>query len=32
MTDLLHKELSEDIIGASMEVLNILKSGLDEKL
>ena len=32
MVDLLHKELTEDIIGAAMEVLNILKPGLDEKL
>lgn len=30
--DLIHKELSEDIIGAAMAVLNILKPGLDEKL
>ncbi len=30
--DLIHKELSEDIIGASMTVLNRLKPGLDEKL
>jgi GxxExxY protein len=27
-----HRELSEDIIGASMTVLNCLKPGLDEKL
>ncbi|MBI5771393.1 MAG: GxxExxY protein [Verrucomicrobia bacterium] len=32
MTDLIHKELSEDIIGAAMKVLNTLKPGLDEKL
>jgi GxxExxY protein len=30
--DLIHKELSEAIIGAAMEVLNALKPGLDEKL
>lgn len=30
--DLIHKELSESIIGAAMEVLNCLKPGLDEKL
>lgn len=29
---LIHKELSESIIGAAMTVLNELKSGLDEKL
>jgi len=27
-----HKELTEDIIGAAMKVLNTLKPGLDEKL
>ncbi len=27
-----HKELSHDIIGASMKVLNTLKPGLDEKI
>ncbi|NCC53263.1 MAG: GxxExxY protein [Spartobacteria bacterium] len=32
MTELLHKKLTEDIIGAAMEVLNVLKPGLDEKL
>ena len=32
MDDLIHKELSEDIIGAAMKVLNTLKPGLDEKL
>jgi GxxExxY protein len=32
MNDLIHKELSEDIIGAAMKVLNTLKPGLDEKL
>ena len=30
--ELVHKELSESIIGASMAVLNILRPGLDEKL
>jgi len=30
--DLVHKELSESIIGAAMVVLNALKPGLDEKL
>jgi GxxExxY protein len=29
---LIHEELSRDIIGAAMQVLNILKPGLDEKL
>ena len=32
MDDLIHKELSEAIIGAAMKVLNTLKPGLDEKL
>jgi GxxExxY protein len=32
MDDLLHRELSEDIIGAAIKVLNTLKPGLDEKL
>ena len=32
MEDLIHKELSEAIIGAAMKVLNALKPGLDEKL
>lgn len=32
MDDLIHKGLSEDIIGAAMKVLNTLKPGLDEKL
>ena len=32
MDKLLHRELSEDIIGAAMKVLNTLKPGLDEKL
>jgi GxxExxY protein len=32
MSDLVHKELSESIIGAAMTVLNVLKPGLDEKL
>jgi len=30
--ELIHKELSESIIGAAMTVLNWLKPGLDEKL
>ena len=30
--ELLHKELSEAIIGAAMRVLNTLRPGLDEKL
>jgi GxxExxY protein len=30
--ELIHKELSESIIGAAMTVLNSLKPGLDEKL
>lgn len=30
--ELVHKELSESIIGAAMTVLNTLKPGLDEKL
>jgi len=30
--ELIHKELSEAIIGAAMTVLNVLKPGLDEKL
>jgi len=30
--ELLHRELSESIIGAAMTVLNTLKPGLDEKL
>jgi GxxExxY protein len=30
--NLIHKELSESIIGAAMDVLNGLKPGLDEKL
>jgi hypothetical protein len=29
---LVHEELSKQIIGAAMEVLNTLKPGLDEKL
>jgi len=32
MEPLIHRELSEDIIGAAMKVLNTLKPGLDEKL
>ncbi len=31
-SELLHKELSESIIGCAMRVLNTLKPGLDEKL
>ena len=31
-TDLVHKDLSESIIGAGMTVLNRLRPGLDEKL
>ncbi|QEG37186.1 GxxExxY protein [Bythopirellula goksoeyrii] len=31
-TELIHRELSESILGASMKVLNTLKPGLDEKL
>jgi hypothetical protein len=30
--ELIHKELSESIIGVAMTVLNTLKPGLDEKL
>jgi GxxExxY protein len=30
--ELIHKELSEGIVGAAMKVLNTLKPGLDEKL
>ena len=32
MTEIIHKETSEAIIGAAMHVLNELKPGLDEKL
>ncbi|MCC6508505.1 MAG: GxxExxY protein [Pirellulaceae bacterium] len=32
MSELIHKELSEAIIGAAMTVLNKLRPGLDEKL
>jgi len=32
MDELIHRELSEDIIGGAMKVLNTLKPGLDEKL
>jgi GxxExxY protein len=32
MGELIHEELSEKIIGAAMEVLSVLKPGLDEKL
>jgi len=31
-TDMIHKELTESIIGAAMLVLNTLRPGLDEKL
>jgi GxxExxY protein len=30
--DLIHKKLSESVVGAAMKVLNALKPGLDEKL
>jgi GxxExxY protein len=30
--ELIHKELSESVIGAAMSVLNSLRPGLDEKL
>ena len=29
---LIHEELSREIIGAAMQVLNTLKPGLDEKI
>jgi GxxExxY protein len=32
MSDLVHNEISKDIIGAAMAVLNELKPGLDEKI
>ena len=32
MTSLLHEDVTEDIIGAAMVVLNELKPGLDEKI
>jgi GxxExxY protein len=32
MDELLHRKLSEDIIGSAMKVLNALKPGLDEKI
>ena len=32
MPELIHKDLSESIIGAAMKVLNTLRPGLDEKL
>ena len=32
MSNLIHKELSESIIGGAMTVLNTLHPGLDEKL
>ena len=31
-SSLIHAELSHQIIGAAMDVLNALKPGLDEKL
>ncbi len=30
--ELVHKDITESIIGAAMNVLNVLKPGLDEKL
>lgn len=32
MNELIHKDVSEAIIGAAMTVLNALRPGLDEKL
>ena len=32
MDELIHKEVSEEVIGSAMKVLNELKPGLDEKL
>jgi len=32
MHELIHKELSQSIIGAAMTVLNVLKPGLSEKI
>ena len=32
MHNLIHKNLSQEVIGAAMQVLNNLKPGLDEKL
>jgi GxxExxY protein len=32
MENMVHRELSESVIGAAMTVLNVLKPGLDEKL
>ena len=32
MSQLIHQELSQDIIGAAMKVLNTLRPGLDERL
>jgi GxxExxY protein len=32
MTDVLHQEITEQVIGAAFEVSNQLKPGLDEKL
>ncbi len=29
---MLHEKITEDIIGAAIEVLQVLKPGLDEKL
>ncbi len=31
-SEMIHRELSESIIGAAMAVLNVLRPGLDEKL
>jgi len=31
MGNLMHEELSREVIGAAMDVLNALKPGLDEK-
>jgi GxxExxY protein len=31
-SELIHKELSESVIGSAMKVLNTLRPGLDEKL
>ncbi len=32
MDNMVHRELSESVIGAAMTVLNVLKPGLDERL
>ena len=32
MSELIHENLSEDIIGAAMKLLSVLRPGLDEKL